>query len=117
MMRIDSLLQRGWTLRALVLAAIFGSVACNDYDGTERWPGAYPSEEEIDRPKGGTMDAGPRDAGSEAGTADGAAPDGGIDAGAMLDGSARDAAPDAQPSGDAAPDAQPSGDAAPDAAS
>jgi hypothetical protein len=73
MMRINSLMQREWALRALVLAAVLGGAACNEADGTDEWPGVYPPESEIDRPKGG--DAGARDAGARdaGGTTDGAA--------------------------------------------
>jgi hypothetical protein len=82
-MRIDELLHRG-SLRALLLT-VLGAAACNEADGTDPWPGAYPPEAQIDRPKGGAPDAG-RDAAS----ADDAALDAGTD-------------PDAAPNGDAAP--------------
>lgn len=115
MMRIDSLLQRGWISRTLVLAAL-GSTACNDYEGTKRWPNVYPPEDEIDRPKGGTMDAASRDAGSDSGNADAGVLAGGADAGVTLDASASDAALDAQPSGDGALGATPAAEGAAEAA-
>ena len=84
-MRIDSLMLRECSLLALVLAAVLGSAACNEDDGTEEWPGVYPPEAEIDRPKGG--DAGARDAGSPS--------DAASDAEADEDAAALDAATDA----------------------
>jgi hypothetical protein len=69
-MRMDSFTQRCSVLSALVLAGALGITACNEADGTDPWPGAYPPESEIDRPKGG--DAGAKDSGArDAGGGDG----------------------------------------------
>lgn len=93
-MRSYSFTQTGSSLlSALVLAGALGITGCNEYDGTDPWPDAYPPESEIDRPKGG--DAGAKDSGApdtggedmlDAGAEDGGEPD--SDAG---DGGSRDA--------------------------
>ena len=90
-MRIDSLMPRGFLPCALLLATSFG-VACNESDGTDEWPGVYPPEAEIDRPKGGTMDAG--GSGNDAGSEEDAAPDADTDSDAA-NGDAADAASEA----------------------
>jgi hypothetical protein len=103
-MRTDSLMQRGFTLLALVLAAVLTSASCNEADGTDPWPGVYPPEAEIDRPKGG----GAADAGS--------AQDAALDAELEEDGAAPDAAEVEPDDADAEPDAASNGDASTDAA-
>jgi hypothetical protein len=100
-------MQRAFALRALALAALLGSAACNESDGTERWDGAYPPESEIDRPKGG-VDAGrPPDGGADAATSDGAAGD----AASNGDAAPTDAAPEDAAPADAASSDATSGDA------
>jgi hypothetical protein len=93
---------------ALALAALLGSSACSNYDGTARWEGVYLPESEIDRPKGvAVMDAGPPDGGADAAAADGAA----ADAASNGDAAPADAAP-ADAAQDAAPADAANGDAA-----
>jgi hypothetical protein len=70
----------GRTLAVIALASLMAVAACNEANGTEPWPGVYPAEAEIDRPKGGKRDGGAMlDAGvdddASAPDADGAASD------------------------------------------
>jgi hypothetical protein len=93
-MRMDSFTQRRSVLSALLFASVLGITACNEADGTDPWPDAYPPESQIDRPKGG--DAGAKDSGApdaeEADTLDAAADDGGeLEAGDGSDGSTPEA--------------------------
>jgi hypothetical protein len=95
-MRMNSFTQPGSSVLSVVLfAGALGISACNEAAGTDPWPGAYPPEAEIDRPKGGAAgakDSGARDAGGEDADARDAAAEGGgepeSDAG---DGGSRDA--------------------------
>jgi|SRR5690349_17287395 hypothetical protein len=105
--------------RALALAGCVLLGACNEYDGTDPWPGVYPPESEIDRPKG--ADAGAKDGGADASAGDAAqdaapvqeagASDAGMDGAVDVDAAAADSGSPEGGSeaglGDAASDAAP----------
>jgi hypothetical protein len=87
-MRMDSFVFRsGRVVPAFALISLLGLAACNEADGTAPWPGAYPPESEINRPKGGDAGKPP-----DGGAVDGGAHDGavGSDTG-VLDAGANDA--------------------------
>jgi hypothetical protein len=89
-MRMNSFTQTDSSLLStLVLAGALAITGCNEYDGTDPWPDAYPPESEIDRPKGG--DAGAKDSGApDAGAEDGDMLDAAADAGGVPDPDAGD---------------------------
>jgi hypothetical protein len=88
-MRMDNSTQRGRMLLALAVTSVFGNAACNEADGTDPWPGVYPPESQIERPKGG--DAGGRDGGVRAASAaDGGASEAGAEDAGALDAGAED---------------------------